>query len=403
MSSNNPTTSSSPSEVDVLKQKVKDLENENIKLKAKIEKLQNANANIQLQVEEEEELITNKLMKKLNRLKKEKETLAQQVEEEEELLTNTLQKQLEKLLQEKTSIENQLKQDKEYIVTKLRKQLEDVLSEKYQIEKQIEKERSEVLSGVQTILQNIKTDQSNQDVVQKLIEQVEILNREQQRLAHDSEKYRQKNLALLKEYSRLESENFILEQKILREKEKRKEIESQKLKDEFDLEISSEREFNQTIKNKSLPLVNDVERSRRSHSLPPSSQPPEIASQLGINLSQQQLPHVTSPLRGSSLTPRGNSVSNIEPYISPRKPSFSPSKTVHGIPIPGQSTDHQLSGLSSSLPTHNYLMGSSFAERLSQIDPYQTNRAMYSTSPRLGSASPAQGRNIEFVRQSPRR
>lgn len=257
------------------------------------------------------------------------------------------------------------------------------------------------MSGVQTILQNIKTDQSNKDVVQKLIEQVEILNREQRRLAHDSEKYRQKNLALLKEYSRLESENFILEQKILREKEKRKEIESQKLKDEFDLEISSEREFNQTIKNKSLPLVNDVERSRRSHSLPPSSQPPEIVSQL--NLSQ---PPVTSPLRGSGLTPRGNSVGNIEPYISPRKPSFSPSKAIphsYGIPIPGASDHSQLSGLSSSLPTNNHLMGSSFAERLSQIDPYQTNRGLYSTSPRLGSTSPGQSRNIEFVRQSPRR
>lgn len=240
------------------------------------------------------------------------------------------------------------------------------------IEKQIEKERSEVLGGVQTILQNIKTDQSNNDVVQKLIEQVDILNREQTRLASDSDNYRQKNLKLLKEYARLESENFILEQKIKREKEKRKEMDTQKLQDEFDLEISSEREFNQNIKS-------------RSHSLPPSSQPPEVVSQLPGHH------HQTSPLRASGLTPRGNSVSNIEPYVSPRRASFSPAKPPVSLPIPVVDNN---AGLSSSLPNQNNLLSSSFAERLNQTDPYQ---ARMSTSPRLGTSP------LQFVKQSPRK
>src|SRR3989338_2200468 len=174
----------------------------------------------------------------------------------------------------------------------------------------------------------------------------------------------------------MESENFILEQKIKREMEKRKEMDSQKMKDEFDLEICSEREFYQNIKSKLIPTGSAedlIERSRRSHSLPPSSQPPIIP---GIPMNNNTTLNATSsPLRGST-TPRGNE------YPSPsRKSSFSPKPS--GLPIPG--TQQINDNLSNSLPNHTNLLSSSFAERLSQVtptDPYATTR-----SPRLGSSS----------------
>ena len=272
-----------------------------------------------------------------------------------------------------------------------------------EIEKQIEKERSEVIQGVQNILQNIKSSDSNDNVLLQLKDQVDILKKEQSRLAQDSDVHREKNLKLLKQYSRLESENFILEQKIKREKEKRREMDSQKLKDEFELEMNSEREFNQNIKSRASSISQneseEMERSRRSHSLPPSSQPPQIVSQLPL-ATMGGLP--TGGMR--STTPRGGSSGNMgETYpfgASPRKQQSSPysASKVIGLPIPGSSGSLLGDGISSSLPNQSHLVNSSFAERMSQLscspgaDPY----ARTGLSPRLGST-------LQFVKQSPRK
>jgi len=88
-------------------------------------------------VEAEEEYITNTLFKRLEDLQNEKNDLVLEVEREEEYLTNTLQKKLELLQQDKVALENKLEIEEESIVNRLQKQLNELNHEKDELEQKL--------------------------------------------------------------------------------------------------------------------------------------------------------------------------------------------------------------------------------------------------------------------------
>jgi len=307
----------------------------NNRLQEQIKKLQTANVTLQLQTEEEEELITNKLIKKLSQLKHEKEQLLQQVEQEEELLTNTLQQKLQRLREEKISIENQLEVDKEYITNKLQKQLDAVIQEKNAMERKVEQERSEVISQLMTSLEKIRDsfknqhfDQQEKELIEHLTEQVEALHTAQQKFAVEKEQYRQKNAELRLELSRLESENFVLEQKIKREHEKQAQISTDVAKTEFSLEMEEERHFNALSKlpqhqnltqspliarRRSIGHTSTFDRARSS------SLPVTHFSEMHIpNIHHQHHPDLnrTSPRQSPRQSPRGLHVTSGHHHVN---------------------------------------------------------------------------------------
>jgi len=73
----------------------------------------------------------------LEDLQKEKNDLLIEVEREEEYLTNTLQKKMEKLQQEKVALENKLEIEEESIVNRLQKQLNELKDEKDELEQKV--------------------------------------------------------------------------------------------------------------------------------------------------------------------------------------------------------------------------------------------------------------------------
>eukprot|EP00013_Stygamoeba_regulata_P024731 CAMPEP_0177655288 /NCGR_PEP_ID=MMETSP0447-20121125/14869_1 /TAXON_ID=0 /ORGANISM="Stygamoeba regulata, Strain BSH-02190019" /LENGTH=437 /DNA_ID=CAMNT_0019159161 /DNA_START=71 /DNA_END=1380 /DNA_ORIENTATION=+ len=143
----------------------------------------------------EEEFITNTLLKRLATLKQERDTLAMQVEQEEEYLTNTLQRKLDQLKKEKIDLENALEQEEEYIVNRLQKQLQDLQKERDELRRRLEADQAE-------------------------------------------------HIASQEAYQQLKDENFVLQQKVTREKERSAELASQKMQLEQDVEINMERMFN---------------------------------------------------------------------------------------------------------------------------------------------------------------
>lgn len=326
----------------------------NEKLLEKIQKLQSANLNLQLQVEEEEELITNKLIKKLDRLKKEKEHIVQQVEQEEELLTNTLHKKLQTLKNEKMVIENQLEQDKKYIINRLQRQYDLVVAEKNNMERKIEQERSEALSQLRDTLNKIRSysmqdvSAEENDLLESLSEQVVALQQLQDKFMKDKDNYMDKNEQLKKELNRLESENFLLEQKIRREKEKMELINTDNARAAYNLEMFSERKFNHVPSSHGGGDAHGRKRTRsytgnnanrtRSTSMPPAAhiapatkmqKQQEHSFTLALNGSVRSSPDISpraSPGRSAPVSPRMSPRLHIS-SLATGTPSSLPSRT----------------------------------------------------------------------------
>uniref|UniRef100_A0A6B2LLH1 Uncharacterized protein n=1 Tax=Arcella intermedia TaxID=1963864 RepID=A0A6B2LLH1_9EUKA len=143
-------------------------------------------------VEAEEEYITNTLFKRLEELQKEKNGLILEVEREEEYLTNTLQKKMEIVKQEKIALENRLEIEEEAIVIRLQKQLNILQEQKEELEQRV----AETPRGTE---------------LRKLKWEVEIIKRTKEG-----------------EISKLESENFGLQQQINKYREQIETLQNEK-------------------------------------------------------------------------------------------------------------------------------------------------------------------------------
>eukprot|EP01114_Cavostelium_apophysatum_P020300 TRINITY_DN6766_c0_g1_i2.p1 TRINITY_DN6766_c0_g1~~TRINITY_DN6766_c0_g1_i2.p1 ORF type:complete len:432 (+),score=123.47 TRINITY_DN6766_c0_g1_i2:122-1297(+) len=205
-------------------------------LTAEIKQLRQRQEYAQTAAEREEEFHINKMIMQLQKLEKEKENLARQVEVEEEYLTNTLQQKLLQVRKEKIDLENQLEQETEYMVNKLQKQLNNVLHEKSKLEKQLEEESAH--------------NQEKTAQIATLQSEIE------------------KNEELKQQLHAMKTENFVLQQKIELEQERMKQVNSARVQLEYNLEMGSERLFNNLSRDEQS--KQDQSR-RRTASLPPTS------------------------------------------------------------------------------------------------------------------------------------
>eukprot|EP01080_Neovahlkampfia_damariscottae_P002438 gene2438-3149_t len=236
-------------ELEKVKEELKLEKIKNEELNKKLQKMTAANTNLQRVVEEEEDFIANKLTKKLDELQIEKKRLALQVEQEEEALTNNLQKKLDKLKKDKVELELQLEQEEEYIVNKLQKQLYDAMNEKDQLEEQLENERSELISIISSTIQTIEESMDKEGeskLFNVLSKQIETLKQQQNVFTVESQEYREKNSKLREEIHHLNSENFLLEQKLSREQKKRESLKLEIMENETEKERFKELHFNLT-------------------------------------------------------------------------------------------------------------------------------------------------------------
>lgn len=266
--------------IELIKKLQTELEEErekNKKLTLELRTLKSKQVSLQVQIEAEEENITNKLMKHLSDLKKEKELLARQVEQEEEYLTNTLQKKLEQLKKEKVDLENQLEQEEEYIVNKLRKELTLLQQEKAHLEKKLEEE---------------KETRERYKMMQKEMEEVRTQIENYKR---NVETFKQQNEKLQDELKRLQTDNFVLQQKILKEHEKLSAINSERALLQSSVEIDLERQYNQAYRRegmKASATKANVTRLQRHRSMSAPRRPSSLL-----------LPKVSSPKEGTTTPP----------------------------------------------------------------------------------------------------
>lgn len=210
-----------------------------------------------MMAEREEEFIANRLMKKLEKLQMEKESLVLQVEQEEELLTNTLQKKLNKLQREKIELQQQLEQEEEFIVNKLQKQLAKVTSEKDELARQLKLGGQSLLNtlheGVQTVNtletslgpeKSLLASEESKKMVRQMSTQLEDMHTAQEAYAQERDGYKkeaEEYKTLLKES---DHKNFLLEQKMKLEQEKRNALIQNACMAEQSIEMNTEREVN---------------------------------------------------------------------------------------------------------------------------------------------------------------
>lgn len=159
--------------------------------------------------EEEEDEIVNRLMARLEELRAEKQRLLVEVEQEEEFLTNNLQKKLLELKQEKVDLENEMEQEEEFLTNRLQKQLNDLQTHADALEAKVESQQEEI-----------------------------------EQLSQQNQSYKQQNSMLRSKVQKLNTENFVLNQRMESNKGLLEEYKQESARLETDMEKNSEREFN---------------------------------------------------------------------------------------------------------------------------------------------------------------
>jgi hypothetical protein len=182
----------------------------------------------------------------------------------------------------------------------------------------------------------------------------------QEKFLKDKEDYIQKNEQLRKELNRLESENFLLQQKIRHEKEKMEIINSDNARVTFNMEIFSERKFNHSpavsssiseynSRRRNCAFLNRSASRTRSSLLPPAAHRSSSSSSSSSsnNLLQKQQESTISSLPLGTISPSSPEISprssssgspSLSPRISPRpnpglQPRSSPYKYVASSPL----------------------------------------------------------------------
>lgn len=185
-------------------------------------------------------------MKRLNNLKLEKETLVLEVEREEELLTNQLQSKLEQVRKEKVQLENELEHEQEYIVNKLQKQLGIVTAEKSKLEAKLRDESHGLFDTLDASLTRLKGMGEDERIkaMERMTQEIRSLRSQQEKFDKERTDFKVRNGSLREDLNKLRSQNNRLQQKIMAEHSKLKEITDAKTLLEQNREIDLERLYN---------------------------------------------------------------------------------------------------------------------------------------------------------------
>eukprot|EP00743_Colponemidia_sp_Colp-15_P002474 GILK01002682.1.p1 GENE.GILK01002682.1~~GILK01002682.1.p1 ORF type:complete len:418 (+),score=105.70 GILK01002682.1:41-1255(+) len=234
-------------------------------LQKKLQDLRMDKVNMENQLETEQEYIVNRLQKKLdnvtaekteleNKLKKEiqnREQLLIQVEREEEHLTNNLQRKLDELRREKIEIETRLETEEEYIVNRLQKQLAEVTAEKQALEKKLDEEGLGIIALLQENLEKYRNldlshpPSAEEQLLHRMATEIFSLRPKVDKAREDLAKFKALYDDASTENRKLTNENFALKQRVQYEKEMRKSITNEITTLEAEMEMDSERRFNE--------------------------------------------------------------------------------------------------------------------------------------------------------------
>eukprot|EP00300_Choanocystis_sp_HF-7_P028075 c33441_g1_i1.p1 GENE.c33441_g1_i1~~c33441_g1_i1.p1 ORF type:complete len:305 (-),score=103.46 c33441_g1_i1:141-944(-) len=219
-------------------------------------KLKQTITSMQSQVELEEEFITNRLTKRLELLNHEKEELARQVSREEDH-TATLQKKLDQLQLEKVELQAKLEQEEEYIVNKLQKQLREMTQEKEDLRQKLRVQSDALLFALHNGVQRVREVETALDpedslfatseamqLVQEINDQLNNMRTAQENYKAERDTYKLKAEQFQERLKESDQKNFILEQRVMAEVERRNEIVKTICMAELDSETSLEREVN---------------------------------------------------------------------------------------------------------------------------------------------------------------
>lgn len=330
------------------------------KLMKRLEALKQEKEELARQVEVEEEMITNALTKKLQKVKEEKVQLENQLEQEQEYIVNKLQKQLSAVLQEKTALETRLRENTSSILQSIQQHLA-----RWKIDDPSAVAAGRVAEGeaaagaaaaapaavVGHLMPSSPSDSApptpssvptvgNEDgpppphpaewlpasttagasdadewqrthlLVSHLTCEIDQLGAQQERFRSECESQRQSNEKLRLELQKLQSDNASLTRRVAREREIRSAAILDRARLETELELDSERAFNNSSARSSV-TSSPALSSQRGEALFPSAW--SLPSPRGVT--------------PSLLTP--SVVSSVSGTLSPRAPS---PKTGGGTP-----------------------------------------------------------------------
>jgi len=236
-------------EKDIVKQLQEELDVEkhrNMQLQQEIERLKSQQIAHHIEVEQEEEFMMNRLIKNLSNLQKEKDRLLIQLEEEQEFLTNNLQRRLNQVLLEKRDLEQELKEEQDYIRFTLQKRMDVLMAEKDDLHSRIATGGSELIAQLRQCLDKLRAEgtfSNSQEILRVMDGELDKLRTKQEEFEVVQQQYIQRNRQLQDQLKKLESENFVLSQKIERQIELAKQLNQEKARIQFEHETSLERQF----------------------------------------------------------------------------------------------------------------------------------------------------------------
>ena len=151
------------------------------------------------------------------------------------------------------TLENELENEQEYIVNRLQKQLTIVTAEKKQLEAKLQDEQSGLFDTLDASLVRLKgtMPKTRADEQEKMASEISQLRQQQSDFEKERADYRQRNARLRDDLEKRKAENNRLQQKIMREHNKFREISDAKTLLERNQEMDLEALYNLAIAEQS--------------------------------------------------------------------------------------------------------------------------------------------------------
>eukprot|EP01138_Halocafeteria_seosinensis_P006489 gb/GECG01006633.1/.p1 GENE.gb/GECG01006633.1/~~gb/GECG01006633.1/.p1 ORF type:complete len:587 (+),score=134.16 gb/GECG01006633.1/:1-1761(+) len=247
-------------------------------LQKKLSKVQQEKEEAQQRLDQEQEYVVNKLRRELSsvvgekeqleeQLKREREHLEKKAEEnakekqeledrlrrEERHIEETLRAKLDRVLREKVELENHLEQEQEYIVNKLQYRLDTVTKQKEDLEKKLCSAQEDILNRLDEIVTDMasKATGDQMPVIGRMQNEIQQLQKHRDTVQHQYQTLKQGNESMEVEIKRLKDEKFTLSQKLAAERDRAEKLAKQNSELTLNLEVDSERAFNESTKSRS--------------------------------------------------------------------------------------------------------------------------------------------------------
>ena len=155
------------------------------------------------------------------------------------------------------NLENELEHEQEYIVNRLQKQLSAVTAEKAQLEAKLNDEHRGLFDTLDASLVKLKgmgdTGKEMHVPMDSMAKEISQLRQQQEEFDTERKKFKEKNSMLREDLNKRKSENHRLQQKIMREHHKCKEMTDAKVNLEKTREIDLERLYNLASSSRAHP------------------------------------------------------------------------------------------------------------------------------------------------------